>query len=245
MEIIIRECATIEEFTACTVLQKEVFKMPDIEISPVRHLIVSKLCGGWTLGAFVEDRLVGFVHNLPALRGEEVIGYSHMTAIADEFQNYGIGAKLKWAQREKSLSQGRRFIKWTFEPMMARNAYFNLQRLGAIVQTYTLNFYGTELTLTENGMEASVLDSDRLFAEWELDSPRVTAFSRGEQPKFGAVVKTIEIPPNWPVLKKTDLEKAREEQLRVREEFQQAFAQNLICAGFERGERPKYLLFAR
>src|ERR1041384_4641875 len=143
-DVSIRECTTIAEFDACTRLQRDVFGLPDMEISPRRHLIVSRQAGGWTLGAFVNDELVGFVHHMAAVRDREVFGYSHMMAVAAEYQNKGLGARLKWAQRERALSEGRTFIKWTWEPMRARNAHFNINRLGAIVRTYAVNFYGTD-----------------------------------------------------------------------------------------------------
>src|SRR6266446_7632694 len=135
-EIQIRECATIAEFDACIKLQREVFGLPDLEISPRRHLIVSRQAGGWTLGAFVADRLVGFVHQLVAVQSGEVAGYSHMMAVAVDYQNKGLGTQLKWAQRERALTEGRTFIKWTWEPLRARNAHFNLNRLGAMVEAY-------------------------------------------------------------------------------------------------------------
>ena len=64
LEVEVRECTTIEEFDACIRLQREVFGLPDLEISPRRHLIVSRAAGGWTLGAFADDQLVGFVHQI-------------------------------------------------------------------------------------------------------------------------------------------------------------------------------------
>ncbi|MCA1643659.1 MAG: GNAT family N-acetyltransferase [Acidobacteria bacterium] len=133
-EVVIRDCTTVGEFDACVRLQREVFALPDIEISPRRHLIVTRGAGGWTLGAFSGERLVGFVHHLAAVYGDRVGGYSHMMAVAVEFQNRGLGARLKWAQRARSLSEGRDFIKWTFEPARARNAHFNLNRLGAVTR---------------------------------------------------------------------------------------------------------------
>src|ERR1043166_4305232 len=140
----IRQVKTIEEYNACVLLQRDVFGLPDLEISPRRHLIVSEQAGGWTLGAFVAGKLVGFVHHLAAVRGNEIFGYSHMMAVAAEYQNKGVGAQLKWAQRARALSEGRDFIKWTFEPVKARNAYFNLNRLGVVVRNYAVNFYGTD-----------------------------------------------------------------------------------------------------
>ena len=95
----IREVSSIEEYDACIRLQREAFGLPDLEISPRRHLIVSREAGGWTLAAFAAEKLVGFVHHLAAVRGDEIFGYSHMMAVAAEFQNQGVGGRLKWAQR--------------------------------------------------------------------------------------------------------------------------------------------------
>lgn len=245
-KIDIREVEQVEELSQCVTLQKEVFALPDLEISPVRHLIVTKNAGGFTLGAFTaEKKLVGFVLSVPAFRGEERIFYSHMTAVSTEFQSLGIGAKLKWAQREKALSENVKFIKWTFEPIRARNAFFNLERLGAIIKTYTPNFYGTDYSTAHQSDGNFGIDSDRLFAEWHLESEKVKKLAKGE--KFfeqGKAIRTIEIPNDWNALLKSNPKKAVAEQMRVKEEFQKAFAENLICRNFERDERnPKYLLF--
>src|SRR2546422_1601932 len=100
--IVIRECTSISELDSCIGLQREVFGLPDLEISPRRHLIVSRQAGGWTLGAFVsqgsDERLVGFVHHLAAVRANEIFGYSHMMAVDPEYQNQGVGGRLEWSQ---------------------------------------------------------------------------------------------------------------------------------------------------
>jgi predicted GNAT superfamily acetyltransferase len=140
----IRECVSIEDLSECVALQREVFVLPEIEISPVRHFIVSKNAGGFTLGAFAEKKLVGFVLSVAAFFGNEKFFYSHMTAVKKDFQSHGIGAKLKWAQREQALAKGVNFIKWTFQPVQARNAFFNLEKLGVIIRHYEPNFYGTD-----------------------------------------------------------------------------------------------------
>src|SRR5437773_9237654 len=192
----IREVSSIEEYDACIKLQREVFGLPDLEISPRRHLIVSHRAGGWTLGAFVDHKLIGFVHHLAAVKDDYIFGYSHMMAVAAEFQNQGVGAQLKWAQRARALKEGRDYIKWTFEPMRARNAHFNLNRLGVVIREYAVNFYGTDYSTNpvEKGSGASGMDSDRLFASWELRSPRVEAFSKRQDFDTGEAERTIEIP---------------------------------------------------
>lgn len=245
--VVVRECAGVEEFDACVRLQREAFGLPDLELSPRRHLIVARSAGGFVLGAFAGERLVGFVLNQVAVRGgSEVIGYSHMMAVAKEYQNRGVGARLKWAQRERALAEGRRFIRWTWDPMQARNAHFNLNRLGVTVRSYAVNYYGTDYSTAtgEFGREYG-LDSDRLVAGWDLDAPRVEALARGEKPEpSGEEAAAVEIPTDWGSLVRADPAAARRELLRVRSEFQRALGAGLVCARFERDDaRPRYLFF--
>jgi len=243
-KIEIREITSVEELSECVELQREVFALPDLEISPVRHLIVTKNAGGFTLGAFFQKRLVGFVLSVPGFLGSERSFYSHMTAVSGGFQSYGIGTRLKWAQRERALSKNVKFIKWTFQPVQARNAFFNLEKLGVVIKEYKPNFYGTDYSTGHNKNGKIGLDSDRLFAEWHLESEKVKKLAKGE--KFiepSEVARTIEIPNDWNDLVKSDAQKAIDEQTRVKKEFQRAFAENLVCKGFARDEKkPKYLL---
>ena len=250
-EIVIRECVEIDELDKCVRLQREVFGLPDLEISPRRHLIVSRQAGGWTLAAFAggpNGSLVGFVHHLVALRAnDEIIGYSHMMAVHPAYQNQGLGARLKLAQRERALAEGRQYIKWTWDPMQARNAHFNLNRLGALVQTYAENFYGTDY-VTEPELrtaEGRGIDSDRLLATWQLSSPRVIELVRSARASAPpGAIGSIHIPADWNNLLKHDVSAAREEQLRVRLDFKNALAAGLVCAGFERAQNnPRYLLY--
>ena len=245
-EIVIRECTSTEELDNCVLLQREVFGLPDLEISPRRHLIVSRQAGGWTLGAFSGDRLVGFVHHLTGVRdGNEIFGYSHMMAVALDYQNKGVGARLKWSQRARAMEEGRTFIKWTWDPMQARNAYFNLNRLGVTVRSYAENFYGTDYPVSPAPAGGTGMDSDRLFAEWKLRARRVEKFASGEPDEIlTSPERTISIPSKWTALLKSDRGKARQEMERVRGEFLSAFSAGLICAGFDRSTvQPRYLLY--
>lgn len=244
--VIVRECASVDEFDECVRLQREAFGLPDLELSPRRHLIVARSAGGFVLGAFAGERLVGFVLNQVALRAGEVAGYSHMMAVAKDYQNRGVGARLKWAQRERALRDGRRFIRWTWDPMQARNAHFNLNRLGVVVRSYAANYYGTDYTTIAGEFGKSYgIDSDRLEAVWELDSPRVERLARGEAAEVeGEHVASVVVPPDWGALLRSDPERARSELARVRAEFQGAFAEGLACRKFERDDaRPRYLLY--
>lgn len=239
----IRECATLDALEECLQLQREVFALPEVELSPVRHFIVTRNAGGFTLGAYDGDRLAGFVLSVPAfMRGERAF-YSHMTGVRAEYQSHGIGARLKWAQRERALSEGVKFIKWTFEPIKARNAFFNLEKLGAIVAEYQVNFYGIDYSTAPE--QKIGLASDRLFAEWHLESPKVLELASG-----GKFIETREpaveivVPNDWASLVKSDAKAALAEQLRIRSEFLDAFGRGMVGRGFRRDEeRPAYLLF--
>jgi predicted GNAT superfamily acetyltransferase len=171
-----------------------------------------------------------------------------MTAVDGEFQGLGIGAKLKWAQRDRAIAEGARFIRWTYQPVLARNAFFNLERLGVEICTYLPNFYGTDAeSSAEQRSAEDGVDSDRFFADWHLDSPKVEALARGE--KFvepGELVDRVSIPADWNDLVVRDTGRAIAEQRRIKETFQSAFADGLVVRGFERSQSdPKYLLYRR
>lgn len=242
----IRECSTLDELTECVQLQRDVFALPETELSPVRHLVVTKNAGGFTLGAFDSGHLAGFVLSVPAfLRGHRAF-YSHMTGVRPEYQSHGIGARLKWAQRERALAEGVKYVKWTFEPIKARNAYFNLEKLGATVSEFQENFYGVDYgTAPEVAGQKFGLASDRLFAEWHLESDKVVALAAGEtytEPR--APTANIQIMNDWLGLVAADCGKARAEQLRIREEFKTAFGFGMVCRGFWRDvEKPAYMLY--
>lgn len=244
-DIEIRECATPDELSDCVRLQRRVFTLPEIEISPVRHFIVTRTAGGFTLGAFAENELVGFVLSVSAHNGRERMFYSHMTAINPEFQNFGIGSRLKWAQRERALSEGVRFIKWTFQPVHARNAFFNLEKLGAVVREYQPNFYGTDYDAFEGIDSGLGIDSDRVFAEWDLACERVEKLSAQGTAEHRLDPKIqIRTLNNWNELVRDDPSSAIDEQNRIRDEFENAFSKNFVCRGFIRDDHePRYLLF--
>ena len=237
----IRECTSVDQFEECVQIQREVFALPEAELSPVRHLVVTKNAGGFVIGAYDGERLAGFVLSVPAyLRGERAF-YSHMTGVRGEYQSLGVGAKLKWAQRERSLAEGVKYIKWTFEPVKARNAYFNLEKLGAIVQEYKPNFYGTDYAAS-----AQVgLASDRLFAEWQLESYMVAALAAGDKYKEERKpAASIEIMNDWLGIVRDEPKRALAEQTRIRGEFEAAFGKGLVCRGFRRdASHPAFLLY--
>jgi predicted GNAT superfamily acetyltransferase len=116
-------------------------------------------------GAFDGEEMIGYVLGWTGVDPEEGLHtHSHMLAALPERRHRGVGFALKLAQRAQALEQGIRLIRWTFDPLVARNAYFNLWKLGAVADRFHRNFYG-EMTDSLNRGERS----DRFVVRWELD----------------------------------------------------------------------------
>lgn len=172
--IVIRKCQTLEEFQRCVALQREIWEEADLEVEPATLFVVAANTGGQVLGAFDGERLAGYTLAVAGVRDGAVYLHSHMTGVHPDYRDRGIGRMLKLFQREEALSRDIRLICWTFDPLELRNAHFNLNRLGAICRRYLPNFYGFTTSPLHRG-----LATDRLLAEWHLDSPRVLAAVAG------------------------------------------------------------------
>src|SRR5215468_10576547 len=184
--IVVRKCDTLPEFNHCVALQREIWGEIDLEIEPAAMFVVAANTGGQVLGAFDGSRLIGYTLAVVGWRENKPYLHSHHTGIHTDYRDRGIGRRLKLFQREDALGRGIRLVEWTFDPLEPRNAHFNLNRLGAICRRYLPNLYGTTTSPLHRG-----LATDRLVAEWALDSPRViAAVSRGsvEPPIEGAQI---------------------------------------------------------
>jgi predicted GNAT superfamily acetyltransferase len=165
-EITIRELKTMPELNATVELQRAVWGMHDVEVSSPHTLKAIVHSGGAVLGAELKGALIGFCFGFAAPRDGELWLWSHMAAVHPDFQGRGIGYRLKQAQREWALTQGFRWMAWTFDPMQSGNANFNFNRLGVTARRYSVNHYGD----MQDGLNAG-LASDRLEAQWQLDEP--------------------------------------------------------------------------
>jgi predicted GNAT superfamily acetyltransferase len=160
-----------------------------------------------------------------------------MLGVLPEYRDSGIGRRLKLEQREDALARGIALIEWTFDPLELKNAFFNIERLGAVVRRYVPNLYGITASPLHGG-----LPTDRCYAEWWLDSPRVKAAIAGERRPVNARER-ITFPAEIARIRREDPNCAQEIQRASAERFQDAFARGLAVTGFERGERESsYLL---
>jgi predicted GNAT superfamily acetyltransferase len=229
--IMIRHCHGLDELRACVALQKEIWNFTDAELVPLRLFVVAEKVGGQVMGAFDGSQMVGFALSVPGTRSDHIYLHSHMLAVRRDYRNSGLGRRLKLLQRDEALSRGIDLIEWTFDPLEIKNAYLNIEKLGAIARRYNINQYGTTSSPLQGG-----LPSDRLIAEWWLRSERVEALlATGKNPPFQTTT-TIEVPSqiySWKAAADTR-SKAEQVQERNRELFLAAFDSRLAVLGYER-----------
>jgi len=239
--IVIRKCQSLEEFQLCVALQREIWQESDLEIEPVTAFVVAAHTGGQVLGAFDGERLAGFTLAVAGIRDGLPYLHSHMTGIHADFRDRGVGRMLKLFQRDEALSRNIRLICWTFDPLEFRNAYFNFNRLGAISRTYLPNFYGVTSSPLHRG-----LATDRLLAEWHLDSPRVMAATAGVPVPIPEAAALIEMPAasgDGPsLIPGQSPQQLADIQQRLRNEFTKYFQRNYAAVAVRREGARGYLL---
>ncbi len=227
----LRRCHDIEEFRACVALQKEVWNFTDAELVPLRMFVVADKVGGQVMGAFDGKTMVGFALSVPGTRSGHVYLHSHMLAVRKEYRNGGLGRRMKLMQRQDALARGIELIEWTFDPLEIKNAYLNIEKLGAISRRYNINQYGITSSPLQGG-----LPSDRLIAEWWLKSKRVSdLLENGKNGEFQAEA-AIPVPAqiyDWKAAPATRA-KAQQVQERNRDHFLQSFKNGLTVLGYER-----------
>ncbi len=222
---------TQERIKSAVALQKEVWGFEDLELLPVRLFVTAAKVGGQTFGAFDGLKLIGFCLAIPGVKpGGALFMYSHMLAVAEGYRDYGIGRRLKLKQREDALVRGFTLMEWTFDPLEIKNAYFNIERLGAVVRRFTRNVYGTTSSRLHQG-----LPTHRCTAEWWMDSERVKSVLGGSPVEHGGIEARISVP--------TDLTDRRGIQARVADEFEEYFDAGLAVVGFDKtAEAGTYLM---
>jgi predicted GNAT superfamily acetyltransferase len=229
--VVIRNCQGLDELRACVALQKEVWNFSDTDLVPLRMFVVAEKVGGQVMGAFAGNEMVGFALSVPGTRSGHVYLHSHMLAVRKDHRNSGLGRRLKLLQREEALSRGIELIEWTFDPLEIKNAFLNIEKLGAIVRRYNINQYGITSSPLQGG-----LPSDRLIAEWWLKSKRVeTRMAGGKNPPNESQTE-INVPAQiyeWKAAPETRRE-AQAVQERNREQFLRAFDQGLAVLGYDR-----------
>ena len=228
MGISIRVIKDLEEFQKTVPVQRAVWGFSETDIVPPRLMTVSTHIGGLVLGAYEGEKMVGFSFALPGVKpGGKAYWHSHMTGLAPPFQGQGIGRRIKFLQREEALRAGIELIEWTFDPLETRNSYFNFERLGVVVRVFVPNQYGITSSRLHGG-----LPTDRLVAQWYVNSPRVRAIvDRGERVDRH-VEATVEVPLPIEQWRLHDIEKLRQAQEVLRTRFQELLEGGLGVVGY-------------
>jgi predicted GNAT superfamily acetyltransferase len=242
-EVTIRECVSVDDFQQCIELERAVFNDEDIDIMPIRLYMISRHCQAPTFGAFTEmGRLVGFVHTSLALIDGQILYHSHLAGVVERLRHKDIGYRLKLAQRDHAIAAGVGLIIWTFDPLQSRNAHFNINKLGAIIRAYKINYYGEGAS----SVCESHLPTDRVIAEWWVRSPHVESVLAGNRPQVESPSAIVLIPDDVNQIGAASLEEHKSWRLRVREDFLKALEQGSIVRGFARDaeKRTSSYLFA-
>ncbi len=195
--MIIRDLHTIEEFRQVVDLERAIWGYSDAaDLVTVPVFIFTMKRGGILIAAVDEEdastrganpaslragpstpgedasslragKMVGFAYSVVGMKDGQPMQWSHMTGVLAEHRG-GLGLRLKLEQRKRALDRGYDLIEWTFDPMQAMNAHFNLFKLGAIVQEYAENFYGESTSALHRGTP-----TDRIIAHWRIREPHV------------------------------------------------------------------------
>ena len=239
--VVIRNCEDKQEFEACLDLQRQVWGFNDEDLVPTRLFIVAQKIGGQVIGAFDGDKLVAFALGIPGNRNGHLYMHSHMLAVDAAYRNSGLGRRVKLHQREDALRKGIELIEWTFDPLEIKNAYLNIEKLGAITRRYTINQYGLVSSSLQGG-----LPTDRLTAEWWLKSKRVEAVLKTGAHPSAPGEASIEVPAEIYGWKASPAHRthALEVQQRNRHLFLEYFDRGLSVLAYERDSHGngKYVL---
>jgi predicted GNAT superfamily acetyltransferase len=176
----IRPLRSLDEFRAAERLQQEVWGYDAVTVIPLAQLLTASKFGGLCLGAFDGVRLVALLYGFVGLKDGQPVHVSQRMAALPEYQNRGLGERLKRAQRDHVLAQGLRWVRWTYDPLETRNAHLNLNKLGAFARSYVVDLYGPVAGHINEG-----LPTDRFEVEWHVRSRHAvdTLAGRREGPR--------------------------------------------------------------
>jgi predicted GNAT superfamily acetyltransferase len=189
--IAIRDLQSLHELKQAEELEREVWGLSDIDVTPATFSIASREAGGMWIGAFDGAELVAFIFGFLGVENGRLIVHSHMMGVREAYRNLNLGYRLKMAQRDRALSlrindsgvDSRNLsairikeITWTFDPLHSRNAHFNFSKLGVVSDRYVPDFYGpaTSSALHQNS-------TDRLWVRWPISSRRVQHRLQGKE----------------------------------------------------------------
>jgi predicted GNAT superfamily acetyltransferase len=262
-DITYRTLQSEADFEQCLELQRATWGNDFRELVPPTIVRIGLKVSGIAEGAFAPgDRLVGFVFGLSGIRRGRIAHWSHMLAVYEEARGLGVGRLLKERQRDLLLRLGCEVVYWTYDPLVARNANLNLQRLGALPEEYVRDMYGSDT----GSVVHSGLGTDRFVVAWEIAAPRVVAAlegrgvtpqplpgpgsvlavsdlatgalldtPRGERELAAAAEYFVEVPEDIELLKAAAFDQAQRWRAGTRYALETGFANGFRVVGLSRG----------
>ncbi|MGH2686068.1 MAG: GNAT family N-acetyltransferase [Actinomycetota bacterium] len=248
-DVVVRPLESLDDARAASELIDQIWGEHRVMGAPLLRAMATH--GGQVLGAFLDDRMVGAQAGLVGIVAGRPILHSHITGVDESVQHRGVGFLLKVAQREWCLERDIEVVTWTFDPLVARNARFNLHKLGGIAERFHHDYYGPMNDAFNRGDR-----SDRLEVRWELTSERVAAAIRGEAEDPDATGARllvddddgkpwldvtadgprllVRVPPDYHELRGRDRDLADEWRTAVGDALQSATARGFVARGFLR-----------
>lgn len=224
--VVVRPLSSLEDCRTASALIDRIWGERRIIGAPLLRAMAEH--GGQVLGAFDGDLMVGTQIGVIGLTEAGPALHSHITGIAPETQHRGIGFLLKQAQRDWCLERGIDTVTWTFDPMVARNARFNLHKLGAVAKRFHRDYYGVMDDAFNRGDR-----SDRLEVLWDLSSDRVVQAMAGQPPEPALAGRAlVPIPADYHALRAEDPTAAAARRDEVADALESRFAQGYRATGF-------------
>ncbi len=246
VDVQIRRASGLEDYQSVVDLEKQVWGYTEtIDLAGIPILMIANRFGGAVLVAEEPGgRVVGFCMANPGWTDQKkLFWWSHMTAVSPEYRNAGLGLRLKLRQREEALAAGIDEIHWTFDPLQALNAHFNLRKLGVTVRRYEENVYGESPSPLHRG-----LPTDRFVAEWRLREkesrarvtdirglPRIHTPDAPPDLNLTGTALLLEIPADINSLRQADLSRAKKWQENVRTACRHYFHAGYAVTDFVEG----------
>lgn len=228
----IRLLTSHEDLEACVEMQRRTWGEEYAAVVPSSILKVVTHVGGLAAGAFDHDRMIGFVFGITGVEHGAIVHWSHMLAVVPHAQNRGVGHALKEYQRAYATEIGARAIHWTFDPLVARNAHFNLNVVGVRVASYVPDMYGESTSPLHRG-----IGTDRFVVSWPVDDTALAARRREIAAARSAdtlVQLRVEIPSDIGALQQSDMAAARQWRARTKAQIQDALARGYVIQGYQR-----------
>jgi predicted GNAT superfamily acetyltransferase len=251
----IRDFDSFADYQACVGLQEATWGRQYDDVVPVTILQITQKMGGIGAGAFTPDgRMIGFVYGVTGIKHGELAHWSHMLAVLPDYRDQGLGRRLKQHQRERLVRMGVEVMYWTYDPLVARNAHLNLNRLGATIDEYVADLYG------DTGSPLHSFGTDRFVVRWVLApepagrTPEELAalkarWSLGRSLNPGGSLPDpdkeigsadsllrVEVPADIEVVLKHSLDEARRWRESTRRAFQSSLPQGFEVEGIYRAE---------